>query len=282
MLDFLWSTDHCPERTRGCWLLGSRIDQETESTNPVQVSIVIPVYNEARRIAATLEEIVAYLADAHCRAEILVVDDGSTDATPDLVDAIAVEHPSIRLVRLPHGGKARAVLSGMGEASGDIVGFMDADLATPLSTLKPALEALRQDTDVVIASREGAGSNRVGEPWYRHAMGRVFNGLVRVALLPSIQDSQCGFKFMTREARDRILPRVRLYTADATVTQPRVTAFDVELLYIARVLGMSIHIIPVTWKYGNHSKVNPIRDTLQNLEDVVKVWVNGKRGLYRT
>ncbi len=263
-------------------LLGSRSDQEAESTSPPHVSIVIPVYNESQRITSTLHEVADWLRTAECSAELLIVDDGSTDATPDLVNDLSTDMPCLRLIRIPHGGKARAVLNGLGSATGAIVGFMDADLATPLDTLHPAMEALETGADVVVGSREGTGSTRIGEPWYRHAMGRVFNAIVRWTLLPAVQDSQCGFKFMTRGARDQILPRVRLYTFEAAVSQPRVTAFDVELLYIARVLGMTVRVIPVTWKYGNHSKVNPLHDTLHNLADVAKVWVNGKRGLYRS
>lgn len=269
-----------PRCVRGQRLLGSQTDLETESTSPPPVSIVIPVYNEARRIQSTLHEVAAWLHGTGGGAEVVIVDDGSTDATAQLVHELQPEMPFLRMLSLPHGGKARAVLAGLRDATGDIVGFMDADLATPLDTLLRTLEALAGDADLVIASREGGGSNRIGEPWHRHAMGRVFNGLVRWTLLPEIQDSQCGFKFMTRSARDLILQRVRLYTSDQTVSQPRVTAFDVELLYIARILGMNMTVIPVVWQYGDHSKVNPLRDTLQNLEDVLKVWLNGKRGLY--
>lgn len=261
--------------------MGSRTEQETESTSPSLVSIVIPVYNEANRIASTLHNVAAWVRASTCRAEIIVVDDGSSDDTAELVKAQAETMPSMRLIELPHGGKARAVLAGLRVANGDFVGFMDADLATPLSTLNPTLDALQSDADVVIGSREGTGASRIGEPWYRHAMGRVFNGLVRWTLLPGIQDSQCGFKFMSRDARDRILPRIRLYTSEQTVAQARVTAFDVELLYIARLLDMTIRVIPVAWEYGNHSKVNPVTDTLQNIEDVAKVWINGTRGIYQ-
>jgi glycosyltransferase involved in cell wall biosynthesis len=261
--------------------LGSRSEQETESTCPPLVSIVVPVYNEAHRIAATLDAVDAWVRASACRAEILVADDGSTDDTADIVNQYVPATPWVHLIELPHGGKARAVLAGLRMARGDIVGFMDADLATPLSTLHTALDVLQKGADVVIGSREGPGASRVGEPWYRHAMGRVFNSLVRWTLLPGIQDSQCGFKFMTRDARDRILPRVRLYTSEQTVAQARVTAFDVELLFIARLRDMTVHIIPVAWEYGNQSKVNPVADTLQNLEDVARVWLNGKRGLYQ-
>jgi hypothetical protein len=134
---------------------------------------------------------------------------------------------------------------------------------------------------VAIASREGIGAIRVGEPWYRHVMGRAFNGLVRLLLLPGIHDTQCGFKFFTREAIDQILPRCVLYRDASVVTVARVTAFDVELLYIARRLEFRIDVIPITWTYGTQSKVNAVTDTLQNLRDVLSVRWNGWRGRYR-
>jgi glycosyltransferase involved in cell wall biosynthesis len=247
---------------------------------PPGVSIVIPVYNESQRIAATLDAVAAFLDDAPFDAEVIVADDGSTDATRAIAAETLPRLPCGRLLELPHGGKARAVLAGLAEARGDIVGFMDADLATPLATMLAAVERIADGADVVIGSREGAGSRRIGEPEYRHLMGRVFNGIVRLALLPGIHDTQCGFKFATRASWRRILPLSRLYRGAAEVTQPRVTAFDVELLYIARSLGLRIDVLPVTWSYGTSSKVNPIRDTLQNLWDVAQVWLHGRRGLY--
>jgi glycosyltransferase involved in cell wall biosynthesis len=245
------------------------------------VSIVIPVYNESERIARSLAAIADYLDAARFDAEVIVADDGSTDDTRAIVSSLAGRFGDLRVLALPHGGKAHAVLAGLADATKPIIGFMDADLATPLETLNAALDRLQNGADLAIGSREGIGSSRIGEPGYRHVMGRVFNGLVRGLLLPGIHDTQCGFKFMTRDARDCILPLVRLYRGDEVVSSPRVTAFDVELLYVARQLDMCIEVLPVTWEYGTSSKVNPIRDTLQNVRDVLQVWLNGRRGLYR-
>lgn len=247
---------------------------------PVRVSIVIPVYNESRRIAVSIEALAAYLATTPLDAEVIIVDDGSTDDTREIATRMLAELPSSRLLTLPHGGKARAVLAGLADAGGDIVGFMDADLATPLPNLQTAVERIGNGADIVIGSREGAGSSRIGEPEYRHVMGRIFNLIVRTTLLPGIDDTQCGFKFGRKDAWEQILPLVRLYRDAGEVKQPRVTAFDVELLYIARRIGLRIDVLPVTWSYGTSSKVNPIRDTLQNLRDVAHVWLNGRRGLY--
>jgi hypothetical protein len=183
-------------------------------------------------------------------------------------------------VREQHLGKANAVLAGLQETQGAYAGFCDVDLATPLATWDECNRAFERGADVAIASREGRGAIRVGEPWYRHVMGRAFNVMIRVLLLPRIDDTQCGFKFFSRNALDDILPRCQLYRDAEVVVRPRVTAFDVELLYIARRLHLEIAVIPITWTYGEHTKVNPLTDTIQNLGDVLRVRWNGWRGKY--
>ncbi len=262
---------------------------ETTPTNPdgvdttpsPTVSVVVPVYNESLRVPVSIQEIWRYFQNAADHAEIIVVDDGSTDDTVAIARSLAVSHPEIHVLAQPHRGKASAVLAGMNAARGNVVGFMDVDLATPLQTWEACRTALEDGAGVAIGSREGVGAQRVGEPGYRHVMGRVFNTLVRLLLLPRIEDSQCGFKFFSREAIDDILPRHRLYRDADVVRMPRVTAFDVELLFIARLCGHRIAVIPVTWHYGDHSKVNPLTDTLQNVRDIIAVRVNGWLGRYQ-
>lgn len=249
-------------------------------SNPT-VSIIVPVYNESSRVALSLERVWRYFENAAENAEIIFVDDGSTDNTVAIARSFAAMHPSIHVLAAPHRGKASAVLAGMEAARGDIVGFMDVDLATPLETWEACQLAMKSGAGVAIGSREGTGAERIGEPEYRHVMGRIFNGLVRLLLLPGIEDSQCGFKFFSRDAVGDILPRQRLYRDANVVRMPRVTAFDVELLFIARQCGYHIAVIPVTWHYGDHSKVNPLTDTLQNVRDVIAVRINGWLGRYR-
>jgi glycosyltransferase involved in cell wall biosynthesis len=248
-------------------------------SNPY-LTIVIPVYNEAKRIASSLNLLVAWTTSRAEAIEVIVVDDGSDDGTFEIAQQMAANHPAIRILRERHLGKANAVLAGLSEARGDFVGFSDVDLATPLSTWDACDTAFRNGADVAIASREGEGAVRLGEPWYRHAMGRAFNWLIRALLLPGIHDTQCGFKFFSRNALDTILPRCQLYRNAGVISRPRVTAFDVELLYIAKRQGFDIAAIPVTWSYGDHTKVNPLTDTLQNLRDVLSVRVYGWRGKY--
>lgn len=242
------------------------------------MSVIIPVFNEARRVLQTAEDVSSHFRGRD--AEVIFVDDGSTDDTVAILTRFARTHSDVEVLTERHRGKAAAVLSGMRHAHGRIIGFMDADLATPLSTWELCEDALQQGAGVAIASREGVDSIRVNEPWHRHAMGRIFNWLVQRLLLPGIDDTQCGFKVFSRAALEDILPRQLLYSSAAEVRSARVTAFDVELLYIARKYGHKIAVIPITWQYGTHSKVNPIIDTLQNAYDVLRVKWNSLRGRY--
>ncbi|MEJ7901147.1 MAG: glycosyltransferase, partial [Thermomicrobiales bacterium] len=163
------------------------------------LSIVIPVYNEADRIGPCLEQLSEWMSQRDERIEVLVVDDGSSDDTLAIATQAASGNSAITVVSEPHLGKANAVLAGLSTARGTYAGFCDVDLATPLATWDDCDAAFAYGADIAIASREGRGAIRVGEPWYRHAMGRAFNGLIRLMLLPGIHDTQCGFKFFRRE-----------------------------------------------------------------------------------
>jgi glycosyltransferase involved in cell wall biosynthesis len=254
----------------------------TSATGAPLLSLVIPAYNEASRIGATLEEAVAALDALRISWELLVIDDGSSDATRTIAEAFARHHPDVRVEALPHRGKAAAVSHGMRVASGDLILFSDADLATPLSYMPIFIERSRAGYDVVIASREGITATRIGEPAYRHFMGRVFNWLVQLLLLPGIEDSQCGFKLFSRDVAHQLIARTLLYRdLESEVSGARVTAFDVELLVIARRLGYRIESIPVEWTYGTQSKVNPLRDSLYNARDLLLIKWNDLRGRYK-
>lgn len=247
------------------------------------ITIVVPAYNEQRRLPATLTSIIAFVTTQQYEAEIIVVDDGSTDGTVEQVADAQMSYPQLRIVRNPHRGKGYAVRTGMLLAQGRYVLFTDADLAVPMSEwskLEPLLEA---GSEVVIGTREGLGARRIGEPRYRHFMGRVFNLIVRLVALGGIQDTQCGFKAFQREAAQRIFESVQLYGADARpVSGAAVTAFDVEVLFLARKFGYRIREVPVTWQYGEETKVDPLRDSWRNFSDVLRVRWNDLRGRYGT
>ncbi len=249
---------------------------------PPSLSLVIPAYNERARIEATVREAVAWLRDQPFSSELIVVDDGSDDATAEIAQGAMTGFDAGRVIRISHGGKAVAVRVGMQAGRCEQIGFSDADLATPLVFFNDLRAALASGHDVAIGSREGRGARRIGEPFYRHVMGRVFNGLVRALLVPGVHDTQCGFKLFRAEVARDLVRRSRLYPEGAApVEGPRVTAFDVELLAIARMQGYRIASVPVVWTYGDGSKVRPAHDTWHNMRDVLSVWIGTKRGNYQ-
>lgn len=241
------------------------------------LSIIIPARNEAQRLPRALVQIAEFLNDQPYRAEILVVENGSTDDTSGVVDrfkAKSIDTGSNFTVDLLHSqpGKGAAVKLGMLRGQGDYLVICDTDLAVPIAEvskfLPPALPA--HDYAVAIASREVPGAVRHGEPAYRHLMGRVFNLLVRLLAVPGIQDTQCGFKSFSRAAAQQIFP---LQTIDGW-------SFDVEVLYIAQRQKMPVVEIPVHWFYGEDSRVQPLRDTINMVSELLRIRANGRRGLY--
>jgi glycosyltransferase involved in cell wall biosynthesis len=245
------------------------------------LSVVVPAYNEEQRLPDSLRQITAYLDQQPYRSEVIVADDGSTDATAALVEDLAARRADLRLLRLDHRGKGFAVRAGALSARGEYMLLCDADLAVPIEEWEQLLRALESGFDVAIGSREGLGARRMGEPWYRHLMGRVFNMIVRAIAVGGIQDTQCGFKALRQSVAVDLFERVRIYGADAPRVQgAAVTAYDVELLFLARRRGYRIAEVPVPWRYGTETKVNPIRDSWRNLRDVLRVRWYALRGKY--
>lgn len=238
-------------------------------TDP-HLSVIIPAYNEERRLPSTLDRASQYLDGRGKPYEILVVVNGSTDRTAEVAKAAAARDPSVRLILTPLRGKGRAVKIGALEARGERVLFCDADLSTPIQEAVALTELVGDAYQIAIASREGLGARRVGEPYSRHLMGRVFNGLVRALAVPGIQDTQCGFKAFTRACAHDVFGRQTLTGF----------GFDVELLYLARKRGYAIREVPVTWVYQPSSRVDPLRDTVRMFGDVLRVRLNDLRGRY--
>lgn len=250
--------------------------------DPPLLSVVVPAYNEEQRLPDTLARIFAYLDRQSYQSEVIVADDGSADTTAALVERLAADHPSLRLLRLDHRGKGYAVRAGALAARGEYVLLCDADLAVTMEEWEKLRRFLDGGYDVAIGSREGVGARRLGEPWYRHLMGRVFNLIVRLVAVSKIQDTQCGFKALRRAVTVDLFQRVRIYGEDAPIVQgAAVTAYDVELLYLAARRGYRIAEVPVIWRYGTETKVNPLRDTLRNFRDVLTVRWYALRGVYQ-
>ncbi|MDM8521266.1 glycosyltransferase family 2 protein [Anaerolineales bacterium HSG6] len=239
------------------------------STKPF-LSIVIPAYNEERRLPQTLPTVAEFFAVQDYQTEILVVDDGSTDNTVQVVKQITEQHDAIRVVEAEHRGKGHAVKVGMLAAQGQYAFLADADWAMPVTELPKFLPPQRVKFQLAIGSREGHGAVRYDEPIYRHFMGRVFNGLVQLLAVSGFEDTQCGFKCFHRS----VIPDLFEHqTTDGF-------GFDVELLYIAQKRGYKIDQVPIHWHAQDESKVNPVKDTLRMLQDIIQVRLNDRKGVY--
>ena len=241
-------------------------------TTPV-LSVVVPAYNEAAGIDTTITRLVDYLASCPRDWELLVVNDGSEDETAAVVLKRCEQEPRIRLVDAPHGGKGAAVRRGMLEARGRFRFICDADLSMPPKHIDRFFDGTDGNPrfDVAVGSREAPGARRIGEPWRRHFIGRVFNWIVRIFAVRGIQDTQCGFKLFRATAADEIF---RLQKLDGW-------AFDVELLFLARKAGYSIGEIAIDWSFGQRSsRVSLVLGGLAFL-DILKIRLNDMRGGYR-
>jgi dolichyl-phosphate beta-glucosyltransferase len=234
------------------------------------LSIVIPAYNEAKRIGDSLHTLRRHLHDSGLDCEIRVVDDGSEDDTAAIVTRVAGEDARVTLQREPHRGKGGAVRAGMLASRAELRFLCDADLSMPIHELSRFLDTVPRECDIAIGSREGEAARRVGEPFYRHAMGRVFNTLVRKSVLPAIHDTQCGFKMFTGRAAQAVF---------SATTIPG-WAFDIEVLAIARTQGWRIRELPIEWHYGTESRVAPVRDSYRMLRDLWTIRGNIRRGAY--
>lgn len=240
------------------------------SASARSLSIVIPAFNEAGRIENTLVELQRALPGFVQDWEIRVVDDGSSDETASIVEQAARRDPRIVLQSEPHRGKGATVRAGLLKTAADLRFMCDADLSMPVAEIPRFLAVVPSQCDVAIGTREGVGARRVGEPRYRHLLGRAFNGAVRAMVLPGIQDSQCGFKMFTSEAVERIFTRTTLAG----------WAFDVEVLFITRRLGLRLKEVPLEWHFREQSRVSAVRDSLGMFRDLRTIRRNARRGVY--
>lgn len=252
---------------------------EVDSTTPF-LSIVIPAYNEERRLPPSLHSIAAWLRAQPWRSEVIVVENGSTDDTTQVVEAFirdGVLPTDPFVVRLLHStqGKGAAVKTGMLSATGEYLFMCDADLAMPVTEIEKFLppQLPLGIFDIAIASREdvnGMRAVRYNEPFTRHFMGRVFNQLVRILAVKGIQDTQCGFKCFSRTAAEQLFP---LQQIDGW-------GFDVEVLYIAQRKGMRLVEIPIHWYFQADSRVRPVQDTINMVRELLKIRRMGRAGVY--
>jgi dolichyl-phosphate beta-glucosyltransferase len=235
-------------------------------------SIVIPAFNESARIPATLKEVVSCVREQGWNAEIIVVNDGSTDATAQVVLDLARTAPEIRLVENPgNRGKGYSVRSGMLQALGEVVMFTDADLSAPMNEAERLFAAIAAGADIAIGSRwleKGRQTHR--QPLYRQFFGRCFNAVTRGVMGLHFADTQCGFKAFTRDAAQTVF---QLQTIERW-------GFDPEILFIALKRGYSVVEVPVSWAHDERTRMSYLRDGIKMLEEIATIRWNALRGRY--
>ncbi|MEX2144124.1 MAG: dolichyl-phosphate beta-glucosyltransferase [Anaerolineales bacterium] len=234
------------------------------------LSLIIPAYNEEQRLPDTLQKIHNFLTAQSYSSEVLVVENGSADHTFEVAQAFAEEHSSFRVLRAGDRGKGLAVRQGMLAAAGQHRMMADADLSMPVDQVNRFLPPQQTGANIVIASREAPGAVRYNEPNYRHVGGRVINNLIRLMALPGLQDTQCGFKCFTAAVAEDLFSKQTILG----------WAFDVEILYVARLRGYSIVELPIPWYYSPQSHLRPIHDSFRIFFDLLRIRSNARRGLY--
>jgi dolichyl-phosphate beta-glucosyltransferase len=239
----------------------------------LDLSIIIPAYNEERRLPKTLDAVLSYLKARQYRAEVIVVDDGSSDSTAQIVDAFVRKYPGLRL--LSNGanrGKGYSVRHGMLEARGEITLFTDADLSTPIEEADKLLANLRdRGYDGAIGSRAVDRTLiEVHQSFVREQAGILFNRLVRWIMGIGFSDTQCGFKAFRTERARIIFKQQRIVRF----------GFDPEILFLAKRHGLRVAEIPVRWSHDAGTKVNVVADGIRMLLELLVIRWNAARGLY--
>jgi dolichyl-phosphate beta-glucosyltransferase len=224
------------------------------------ISLIIPAYNEEKRLERTLPVIIDYLDQNFDRYEIIVVDDGSADKTAEKAASFS---NNILVIKLQtNQGKGAAVRAGMLEAKGDFLIFSDADLSTPITELPKILEPLKKGADLAIGSR-AIDQNMIKkhQPFYREFMGKTFNRIVQLLLFKGIKDTQCGFKGFSANAAKKIFSKAKVNGF----------SFDVEVLFLSQKMNMKIEQRPVEWFNDERSTVSPIKDSLKMLLELFRI-----------
>ncbi|MGD0348259.1 MAG: dolichyl-phosphate beta-glucosyltransferase [Terracidiphilus sp.] len=235
-------------------------------------SIVIPAYNEAARIGNALQQVVACIRERGWNAEVVVVDDGSRDQTPEMVRAYAQDHPEVRLLQNPgNHGKGYSVRNGVLHSFGEVVLFTDADLSAPIEEADGLFAAIAAGADIAIGSRWLERTRQtIRQPLYRQFFGRCFNAVTRFIMGLSFADTQCGFKAFTRAAAQTVF---QLQTIDRW-------GFDPEILFIALKRGYRVDEVAVSWAHDERTRMSYLKDGMRMLQDIAIVRRNALLGRY--
>jgi dolichyl-phosphate beta-glucosyltransferase len=239
----------------------------------VELSVVIPAYNEEKRLPSTLESVHTYLSERGGTFEIIIVDDGSKDGTTAVVEEFAKHHDDIRLISYSaNQGKGHAVRTGILKAHGEKILFNDADGSSPIEELEKLEAALAAGALIAIGSRAKPDPTRkVDALAHRKFIGNSFNTIVKTLVLDGIYDTQCGFKLFTKECAQDIF----------SVAVENGFAFDVEILFIAKSRGYKTTEIAINWSNVEGSKVNVVLDSMKMLAEVLRISLRSRSGLYK-
>jgi dolichyl-phosphate beta-glucosyltransferase len=234
------------------------------------LSLIIPAHDEAIRLPETLKQVFEFIVGQPYTTEVIVVENGSKDNTFQIAQDFAARNPQLRVLQNAQSGKGRAVQQGMLAAQGEYRFMCDVDFSMPIDEINRFLPPSLEGYDIAIASREAPGAIRYGEPFYRHFVGRIYNSLIRNLALPGLQDTQCGFKCFKGAVAEDLFPRQTLSG----------WSFDVEILFIARLLLYKVIEIPIPWYYNPHSKIKVMRDSFNMGKDLLTIRMNARRGVY--
>lgn len=234
------------------------------------LSIIIPAYNEEKRLSIALQQLIDFLSLQPYTSEVLVVENGSQDRTQEIAQQFAQLYPQVCVLHNPQRGKGLAVQRGMLAARGEYRFMCDADFSMPANQINRFLPPAVSDMDIVIASREATGAVRYNEPNYRHFVGRIYNFMIRLLALPVLQDTQCGFKCFRGVVADELFQ---------VQTLPG-WSFDVEILYIAQRRGYKILEIGIPWYFNPESKIRVMKDSFRMATDLLRIRLNDYQGRY--
>lgn len=242
----------------------------SDQTSHSFLTVIFPAHNEQERLLNSLTATENHLKTKTFTYEIIIVENGSSDDTLAVASDFAASREHVKVFHLDQPGKGRAIQYGMHMATGQYRFICDVDLSMPIGEIDHFLPPQQSGYDIAIASREAKGAVRYNEPPYRHFVGRIFNGLVQLLVLPNLNDTQCGYKCFTAEAADLLFPKM-------TITG---WTFDVEILAIARKLKMKVIEVPIKWYYRKGSKVHVIRDSVRMAMDLLIIRRKIRRGDY--
>lgn len=248
----------------------------------IYLSVVIPCFDEMANLQkGVLDKVKSFLDKKKFRYEVLVVDDGSKDGSIEFIEEFIEDNSEFRLIKNPHMGKAGAVTTGMLQGKGEYILFTDMDQATPLHEVEKLLPFFEKGYDIVIGSRGGV---RKGAPFLRLFISRANMTLRKIIVgVPDIIDTQCGFKMFRREVAQKVFKKVSvIHEGFKAIHGSSVTSgFDIEFLHLSQKMGYKIKEVPVTWLYVETRRVNPIRDSIQGVIELLRIKKNDLAGKYR-